>query len=287
MYFYPRSPCGERQQIHLEKRWLRSISIHALLAESDVLGLGHCFGHNTFLSTLSLRRATSRTEAIATKIGNFYPRSPCGERHNINSSVTTADKISIHALLAESDFTTTITICTVSKFLSTLSLRRATHYDNYNLHCVEISIHALLAESDGAILKLQCILGNFYPRSPCGERLNEDRYGQQFWRISIHALLAESDIISPHSTPDNGNFYPRSPCGERHGIIDIINNVINDFYPRSPCGERRLWACPDGSACLFLSTLSLRRATANGGVPLNSFINFYPRSPCGERLLPS
>ena len=33
-------------------------------------------------------------------------------------------------------------------FLSTLSLRRATHYDNYNLHCVEISIHALLAESD-------------------------------------------------------------------------------------------------------------------------------------------
>ena len=37
---------------------------------------------------------------------------------------------------------------TREKFLSTLSLRRATHYDNYNLHCVEISIHALLAESD-------------------------------------------------------------------------------------------------------------------------------------------
>ena len=34
---------------------------------------------------------------------NFYPRSPCGERHNINSSVNTADQISIHALLAESD----------------------------------------------------------------------------------------------------------------------------------------------------------------------------------------
>ena len=34
------------------------------------------------------------------------------------------------------------------EFLSTLSLRRATHYDNYNLHCVEISIHSLLAESD-------------------------------------------------------------------------------------------------------------------------------------------
>ena len=46
-------------------------------------------------------------------------------------------------------------------FLSTLSLRRATHYDNYNLHCTEISIHALLAESDsksaqnsGALLRI-------------------------------------------------------------------------------------------------------------------------------------
>lgn len=44
---------------------------------------------------------------------------------------------------------------------SMLSLRRATHYDNYNLHCVEISIHALLAESDsksaqnsGALLRI-------------------------------------------------------------------------------------------------------------------------------------
>ena len=56
------------------------ISIHALLAESDV-------------------------EEVSgdTWTRDFYPRSPCGERHNINSSVNTADQISIHALLAESD----------------------------------------------------------------------------------------------------------------------------------------------------------------------------------------
>ena len=23
------------------------------------------------------------------------------------------------------------------------------------------------------------------------------------------------------------------------GIIDIINDVVNNFYPRSPCGERQ------------------------------------------------
>ena len=56
-----------------------------------------------FLSTLSLRRATGSMAKGQVYYINFYPRSPCGERHNINNSVSTADKISIHALLAESD----------------------------------------------------------------------------------------------------------------------------------------------------------------------------------------
>ena len=82
-----------------------------------------------------------------------------------------AHGISIHALLAESDISVFWTALSRPLFLSTLSLRRATHYDNYNLHCVEISIHALLAESDGIGLVFL------------------------WWgvRISIHALLAESD----------------------------------------------------------------------------------------------
>ena len=58
------------------------ISIHALLAESDLIVMLYNTSSLIFLSTLSLRRAT-----------------------NINSSVNTADKISIHALLAESDYT--------------------------------------------------------------------------------------------------------------------------------------------------------------------------------------
>ena len=58
------------------------------------------------------------------------------------------NEISIHALLAESDYDTSSLMHCQAKFLSTLSLRRATvHFDNFNLHCV-ISIHALLAESD-------------------------------------------------------------------------------------------------------------------------------------------
>ena len=36
-YFYPRSPCGERLQLKPPIQTHRQISIHALLAESDIL----------------------------------------------------------------------------------------------------------------------------------------------------------------------------------------------------------------------------------------------------------
>ena len=79
------------------------ISIHALLAESDLLGRDDDMTQLEFLSTLSLRRATmgypvsgqhysisihallaeSDPRKAVTTRGNhryFYPRSPCGER---------------------------------------------------------------------------------------------------------------------------------------------------------------------------------------------------------------
>ena len=101
-------------------------------------------------------------------------------------------------------------------------------------------------------------------------------------------------------------FYPRSPCGER--LKELINKRCElNFYPRSPCGERpvklfrqnyecfisihALLAESDFSlafgvllTCIFLSTLSLRRATFQGPRLVRHGVNFYPRSPCGERL---
>ena len=56
-----------------------------------------------FLSTLSLRRATSMRIDTDNNFGDFYPRSPCGERLLEQSSSYSAYLISIHALLAESD----------------------------------------------------------------------------------------------------------------------------------------------------------------------------------------
>ncbi len=58
MYFYPRSPCGERHSGYLDTRQLCAISIHALLAESDAIDKWDKNDFYKFLSTLSLRRAT-------------------------------------------------------------------------------------------------------------------------------------------------------------------------------------------------------------------------------------
>ena len=124
----------------------------------------------------------------------------------------------------------------------------------------------------------------FYPRSPCGERLmyaliftgsvlflstlslrratvmdtlilanamlflstlslrratTKSDQGANSRKISIHALLAESDRGPGRSVSDKYYFYPRSPCGERPKELTLA-----------------------AKNAVFLSTLSLRRATA-------------------------
>ena len=175
--------------------YTNSISIHALLAESDYLCPVQPSAVVVFLSTLSLRRATTSDfsngddqliisiHALLAESDrptlyplhrqqHFYPRSPCGERRPKWPKHQQETLISIHALLAESDGRNGQNIKRRHKFLSTLSLRRATcqKYINRRPNHV-ISIHALLAESDSVISSA----------------------GTTGKSISIHALLAESD----------------------------------------------------------------------------------------------
>ena len=58
------------------------------------------------------------------------------------------------------------------------------------------------------------------------------------------------------------HFYPRSPCGERHAPNRHPCRRNKNFYPRSPCGERQANPRQNRNQRIFLSTLSLRRATA-------------------------
>ena len=122
-----------------------------------------------FLSTLSARRATCIIDIINNIIDNFYPRSPQGERLSCAWSASKLGDFYPRSPQGERQLPTPKPP-RVFRFLSTLSARRATHYDNYNLHCTEISIHALRKESD---------------RVPLAESTSES--------ISIHALRKESD----------------------------------------------------------------------------------------------
>ena len=282
---------------------------------------------HTFLSTLSLRRATADKHVQPPKRPNFYPRSPCGERPLLLMAHPVGRKISIHALLAESDCWNSSSrllrqyfyprspcgerlvfvgfFMAQNLFLSTLSLRRATTaFSMYGALPAFLSTLSLRRATE-LVLSLLEQLRHFYPRSPCGER--PPRCG---WFQFVHY------------------FYPRSPCGERHVIVHSAHphksflstlslrratsthqknpSKLANFYPRSPCGERRIRDALPETPCyisihallaesdkykniiiiideLFLSTLSLRRATSSAQFVGAESGYFYPRSPCGER----
>ena len=148
--------------------------------------------------------------------------------------------ISIHALLAESDLYTIPETLVPRQFLSTLSLRRATTHD---------------AKGPGCVF-------DFYPRSPCGERPCGNAGIGTPISISIHALLAESDRSGEPWQAEYRDFYPRSPCGERPAGPDCqgAGPSISIHALLAESDEDQNWASSSGP--LFLSTLSLRRATA-------------------------
>ena len=230
----------------------------------------------------------------------FYPRSGTYHPHfhvviSIHALLAESDRppalinliirISIHALLAESDLIWRYLTPKALKFLSTLSLRRATvlawfssggvcdfyprspcgerqpsiqvqhPLKSISIHAllaesdairkcqiipiIQISIHALLAESDSLRVLLICPPLDFYPRSPCGERLWPGLLARPFFLISIHALLAESDL---------------TPARISSRLLAIS---IHALLAESDVVDAIKFACP----VLFLSTLSLRRAT--------------------------
>ena len=77
---------------------------------------------------------------------------------------------------------------------------------------------------------------------------------------------------------DRSDFYPRSPCGERRKNA-AIGKPTDYFYPRSPCGERPLQFPNIRPLIVFLSTLSLRRATkpqvsaeSDGGISIHALL---------------
>ena len=104
--------------------------------------------------------------------------------------------------------------------------------------------------------------------------------------ISIHALLAESDchgssppclcsIISIHALLAESDAWPAAS----YATGQIFLSTLSLRRATIPCNIILTYIL------LFLSTLSLRRATAGPGQRSGYQRNFYPRSPCGERRI--
>ena len=149
-------------------------------------------GSCRFLSTLSLRRATSSQPTAVICQCDFYPRSPCGERRAGRPRSGWTDGISIHALLAESDDDFTENAVLFLIFLSTLSLRRATVTipTPWESPTFLSTLSLRRATFPGADLVWDSqFLSTLSLRRATGALKHVHQTGE----ISIHALLAESD----------------------------------------------------------------------------------------------
>ena len=239
------------------------ISIHALLAESDVAGLIFRAKFVIFLSTLSLRRATSAPAIKSCWSSYFYPRSPYGERLRVSVGDAHVCVISIHALLAESDQLLLDRGLTRDDISIHALLAESDTTFSGTVHRKEISIHALLAESDSnnSSNELVCtvFLSTLSLRRATSGHLHTGALHKVFLstlslrratlhltfrrtdiQISIHALLAESDGCQTLSDC-------RYTAISIHALLaesDVAGLIFRAKF------------------VIFLSTLSLRRATA-------------------------
>ena len=168
--FYPRSPCGERPLGILGRRLWYGISIHALLAESDRQNPGEHYVAFHFYPRSPCGERPGCQRPCERPTRDFYPRSPCGERRPSLSGTARHTYFYPRSPCGER-LVRQPTPIRDNKFLSTLSLRRATGQATNTHQGQQISIHALLAESDRSAI--------------------ENQYSAE---ISIHALLAESDL---------------------------------------------------------------------------------------------
>ena len=283
MHFYPRSPCGERPREREPALSQSSISIHALLAESDII-----------------------CQRIGIRVDNFYPRSPCGERHKTHRSASSLPSISIHALLAESDPGKVRVVEPGLVFLSTLSLRRATSLFCHCWNSFGISIHALLAESDVAKSLAQgrdiLFLSTLSLRRATSPDGSSGRQEEFLSTLSLRRATKRLKLIWRYLTPFLSTLSLRRATWHLHCVFIFAGISIHALLAES---DMRMM-CPLLHVLPFLSTLSLRRATlalsALGGTTILISIhallaesdrkwpkhrtqtqNFYPRSPCGER----
>ena len=133
----------------------------------------HQVRHMQFLSTLSLRRATTRRTYQTDAERAFLSTLSLRRATLISMLNSPHGQISIHALLAESDDPDKDSLTDDVYFYPRSPCGERPIFPPVDTSSVKISIHALLAESDSTSERLFIPSHYFYPRSPCGERHNK------------------------------------------------------------------------------------------------------------------
>ena len=190
--------------------------------------------------------------------------------------------ISIHTLLAESDFKSKDGQYPFLVFQSTLSSQRVTASFHTSLSGKAISIHTLLAESDQ---KAQVTLGRgiyFNPHSPRREWLSHSAIFAEYdifqstlssQRVTICRISKAGSCLF-QSTLSSQRVTPRHRYLEVHTDISIhtllaesdmntfsLLAMRRDFNPHSPRREWRQIICSRAFIKIFQSTLSSQRVT--------------------------
>ncbi len=132
------------------------------------------------------------------------------------------------------------------KFLSTLSMRRATC--GYNIDSGHVQFLSTLSMRRATTREKEILMDMIFLSTLSMRRATysaKTAYSQA--HISIHALHAESDKNGKGNSSTPRNFYPRSPCGERPSWASL-SKPLRYFYPRSPCGERPRSSRSDGAS---------------------------------------
>ena len=257
----------------------------------------------TFLSTLSLRRATRRRPPTPAGCGYFYPRSPCGERPTRPRPAAAPRKFLSTLSLRRATARPNGWIFTEYIFLSTLSLRRATHEKRLDrwpiVFLSTLSLRRATSHRSQEPLRPEflstlslrraTILGN--PCAGCPA-------------ISIHALLAESDqlgaVISTLVAGFLSTLSLRRATQQQQQRAGVYGISIHALLAESDNSRHYycLWNGISIHALLAESDVRAARlcsfraisihallAESDGSLSFIPFVNsyFYPRSPCGER----
>ncbi len=189
------------------------ISIHALLAESDPTCADRAVLHLHFYprSPCGERPAPPKQP---TPPPYFYPRSPCGERPS-------TQEVSNNA----------------RKFLSTLSLRRATVEMRNALD--DIKFLSTLSLRRATIFAVRPYDAPIFLSTLSLRRATQKRWAGVSQRKFLSTLSLRRATAHIYQWQAAGtHFYPRSPCGERPPGPVVTHRAAIYFYPRSPCGER-------------------------------------------------